>query len=115
MADFGKHKIIGFAQSRVVLFDGKQINIAESQKIRNKSEGFCWGYAGSGPSQLALAILIKALPKKLATVPWLYHAFKEDYLVPLSSDQDFVIEVDFQDWANRHRVAEWMSENGVRV
>lgn len=44
---------------RVWLFDN-EIFPGESQNIRNHSpEGFNWGYSGSGPAQLALAICIE--------------------------------------------------------
>lgn len=41
-----------------------------SQKIINHSpDGFQWGYSGSGPSQLALAILLKVFSYKFITNP----------------------------------------------
>ena len=36
----------------------RALDIKESQKHRNHSEGFDWGYGGSGPSQTAMAILL---------------------------------------------------------
>lgn len=40
--------------------DGIRISPARSLKYRNHSpDGFGWGYGGSGPSQLALAILLE--------------------------------------------------------
>jgi hypothetical protein len=42
-----------------VLADGKLLHPGPSQRIENHSPtGFEWGYAGSGPAQLALAILL---------------------------------------------------------
>ena len=43
-----------------VMPDGptEELNIRPSQKIRNHSSEFNWGYAGSGPAQLALALLL---------------------------------------------------------
>jgi hypothetical protein len=42
-----------------VTVDGKPLSPKLSQLIRNHSpDGFNWGYAGSGPAQLALAILL---------------------------------------------------------
>ena len=39
--------------------DGQALSPGPSQKIRNHSpDGFNWGYGGSGPAQLALAILL---------------------------------------------------------
>ena len=41
---------------------GKTLDLAASLKIVNHSPtGFCWGYAGSGPAQLSLAILLDHL------------------------------------------------------
>ena len=46
--------------------DGKELDIKPSQKVWLKSEEFAWGYGGSGPAQLALAILLNYLPKEVA-------------------------------------------------
>ena len=44
-----------------VLVDGSPLPIAPSLAIRRHSPtGFEWGYAGSGPAQLALALLLHA-------------------------------------------------------
>jgi hypothetical protein len=44
-----------------VLVDGVKLDPKPSQKLRNHSpDGFAWGYPGSGPAQLALAILLRA-------------------------------------------------------
>lgn len=42
-----------------VWLDGIKLDIKPSQKVHLKSNEFAWGYGGSGPSQLALAILHK--------------------------------------------------------
>jgi hypothetical protein len=40
--------------------NGKLLKPRESQRVYNHSpDGFAWGYGGSGPAQLALAILLK--------------------------------------------------------
>lgn len=45
----------------VVTVNGVPLSPVPSQKIRNHSpDGFEWGYSGSGPAQLALAILLHA-------------------------------------------------------
>jgi len=42
-----------------VLRDGKRLPLRPSLKLFNHSPtGFSWGYGGSGPAQLALAILL---------------------------------------------------------
>ena len=45
-----------------VTVDGKPLDPGPSQKLQNHSpDGFAWGYGGSGPAQLALAILLNYL------------------------------------------------------
>lgn len=51
--------ITGKAESREVFVGGVQIHPEASQRLINHSpDGFNWGYLGSGPSQLALALLL---------------------------------------------------------
>lgn len=58
-----KHKLQG-DRERNVWLDGEYLDPAESQEIRNhSSDGFNWGYGGSGPAQLALAIVLKLTGK----------------------------------------------------
>lgn len=43
-----------------VYLDGEYLSPKQSRKIYNHSpDGFNWGYGGSGPAQLALAVLLK--------------------------------------------------------
>jgi len=47
--------------TREVSIDGVRLSPARSQRVWNHSpDGFEWGYGGSGPAQLALAILLEA-------------------------------------------------------
>lgn len=67
--------ITGHAESRIVVVDGRQLMPDQSQKVRNHSpDGFAWGYGGSGPAQLALAILLIYLPQEDAVS--IYQTFK---------------------------------------
>lgn len=51
--------ITGNWKSRKVWLDGYELFPYTSQKVRNHSpDGFNWGYGGSGPAQLALALLL---------------------------------------------------------
>jgi len=58
-------------------------------ELRNHSPtGFCWGYMGSGPSQLALAILAHHLHNKERALA-LYQSFKEQVIARLPKDDSF--------------------------
>jgi hypothetical protein len=52
--------IKGEAHTRNVWLNGKELSPIKSQKVWNHSpDGFNWGYGGSGPAQLALAICLE--------------------------------------------------------
>jgi hypothetical protein len=97
-------KIEGFASKTtkeggcLVMVDGKELPLKPSQKLRNHSPtGFCWGYSGSGPAQLALALLLHAgIPKEDALD--LYQDFKARHISGLPNGKDFVVEIDIQAW-----------------
>jgi hypothetical protein len=60
-------KLSGRYADYTVLLDGKELTPLASQTVINHSpDGFNWGYSGSGPSQLALAICLKLLGKDMA-------------------------------------------------
>lgn len=51
----------------IVYKNGEILDPAKSQKVRHHSpDGFSWGYGGSGPAQLALALLLEEIPQGLA-------------------------------------------------
>ena len=53
-------KITGNWETRKVCIDGVELSPARSQAIWNHSpDGFAFGYGGSGPAQLALALLLE--------------------------------------------------------
>jgi hypothetical protein len=57
-----KVTIEGNAETREVWVNGEWLDPAPSLAVANHSpDGFNWGYSGSGPAQLALAILLKYL------------------------------------------------------
>lgn len=85
------NNIVGMASSRNVFIDGRMLMAEKSQKIRNHSpDGFSWGYGGSGPSQLALAILLELHPEGAQQ---LYQDFKFDFIAGLPMDKDFSIPI----------------------
>ena len=59
--------IHGDVRTRRVTINGEELDPGPSQAITNHSpDGFGWGYGGSGPSQLALAILLRFVPEQEA-------------------------------------------------
>jgi Family of unknown function (DUF6166) len=71
---------------------GKQLNLEASLRIVNHSPtGFCWGYAGSGPAQLALAILLDHLNGDRERALSLYQEFKFKVIARLPMDEDFIL------------------------
>lgn len=75
-------KIQGFYATREVFIDGRRLSPISSQKLRNHSpDGFNWGYGGSGPSQLALALLLHFYDPAVANEH--YQAFKWDVIAKL--------------------------------
>lgn len=59
----------------LVYKDGRLLRPGKSQRVRNHSPtGFDWGYLGSGPAQLALALLLEEVPSE--TAQDFYQSFK---------------------------------------
>lgn len=57
--DAKKHILKGESSSRRVWLDKEELLPERSQRAMNHSpDGFNWGYGGSGPAQLALAIVL---------------------------------------------------------
>lgn len=83
------HTLAGNWETRDVILDGAVLLPGPSQKLHNHSpDGFCWGYAGSGPAQLALAICLKLLDPEKATR--VYQNFKDNIIAALPQ-RDFNI------------------------
>jgi len=88
--------IKGIYESGQVFMDGQELLPDESLKIANHSPtGFAWGYGGSGPAQLALAILMTRWPAAKALKHYQDFKWKKIATLPAS---DFEIEVDPDEW-----------------
>jgi hypothetical protein len=84
--------ILALAETRVVYLNGNRLDVKKSQFVRNHSpDGFNWGYGGSGPSQLALAILLEFLPNAYAQN--LYQEFKFRVVSTWQCNQTVVAKV----------------------
>jgi hypothetical protein len=78
----------------MVLVDGDPLPLAPSLKLRNHSpDGFSWGYLGSGPSQLSLALLLDALDNQ-SRAEDLYQDFKFCVVAAWPMDQGWKISQD---------------------
>lgn len=72
-------KIEGNWDTRTIRLNGKLLSSLQSREVRNHSpNGFNWGYAGSGPAQLALAILLTRTDKETAL--HIYQGFKSSVI-----------------------------------
>ena len=91
--------IVGdYDNCREVTVDGKILDPKPSQKVWNHSpDGFNWGYGGSGPAQLALAILLAAGIRREDAVT-VHQAFKWTFIAPLPREESFSITVDIPAW-----------------
>lgn len=101
-----KHKLVyitGHWNTHDVFVDGEKLNLAKSLQVRRHSpSGFNWGYGGSGPAQLALAILLELLPEDKAVS--LYQYFKQEFIANLPQCKDFVLLLDIDEWAENREV-----------
>lgn len=96
--------IHGIAETRQVFINGVELLPDRSLELRRHSpDGFAWGYGGSGPAQLALALLLHFTNDKLFSSRY-YQMFKSDILVPMDIDLDFRIKDDVvRDWIKRRK------------
>ncbi len=97
--------ITGHMASRCVWIDEKLLNPAPSQRVWNHSpDGFCWGYGGSGPAQLGLALMLHFESKDWAVEH--YQDFKWDVIARLPQG-DFQIPVS--------TVTDWIRQKKTRL
>ena len=89
-----KHTLRWENTSRTAYLDGNYLSPERSQKIFNHSpNGFNVGYGGSGPAQLALAILLELIDEDSALVK--HQQFKWTTIATLPKNKDFEIEFKF--------------------
>lgn len=76
-----------------VTADGKPLN--PRFDLRNHSPtGFAWGYSGSGPAQLSLALIADATKDDTAAILH-YQKFKSRVIASLDKDKGWVMSEDF--------------------
>ena len=105
-----KHSACG---PQLVVKDDDILSPAPSQRLWNHSpSGFQWGYGGSGPAQLALALLLDATGDPELSVR-LHQAFKWGF-VALWGDTWEITDLDIRVWVeNQARLARQIV-NGLR-
>lgn len=95
-----KIRLSGYVGTRQVFVNDQLLEPEQSLRLRRHSpDGFAWGYTGSAPAQLALALLLQWLPIPLAQS--IYQTFKTLYIAPIPQDKDFDIELDLAECALR--------------
>lgn len=96
--------VTGNAETRKVKINNKMLSPEHSLQVINHSpDGFAWGYGGSGPAQLALAILLTVTNEEDAQR--LHQQFKEDYVMKFRKDKNFSYKVP---------VKRWLVKNGAK-
>lgn len=96
------NNIKGISAYREVFFDGQRMSAEPSKEVINHSpDGFNWGYGGSGPSQLALAILMKVTDKDTALA--LHQAFKWNFVAKWPQNENFDVNIDIAEWLRTHK------------
>ena len=70
--------------------------------VNHSPDGFAWGYEGSGPAQLAFAILMYVLGDK-DKVSRLYQAFKRDVIARFTENTWELTDVEVLEWVDRQR------------
>ena len=84
--------IIGIASTRQVFIEEDEILPDESRRVVNHSpDGFSWGYGGSGPSQLALALCLHFTDRRTALRK--YQIVKHEVISKLPMNRDFILNV----------------------
>lgn len=82
-----------------------KLDPAPSLKLRNHSpDGFAWGYSGSGPAQLALAMLLHFTDQDFALAN--YQQFKTDVIATLDKEGFEMDETEVAEWCKNHGLAQ---------
>ena len=86
----------------------RELHPDRSQAVKNHSpDGFNWGYAGSGPAQLALAILLEITNDEETALAH-YQDFKFEVIAAIpSQESDWEIE--------ENKIIAWLQARGVTL
>jgi hypothetical protein len=83
-------EIRGSWDTKQVWIGGREVRPERSLRVRNHSpDGFSWGDGGSGPAQLALALLLEITTEEMAL---LWYQDIQSHIVAQLAQDDFVID-----------------------
>ena len=87
-----------------VIYDGMKVALGPSLELANHSPyGFAWGYAGSGPAQLALALLMHAGVSYEEALEW-YQDLKQTVIEDLPHNEAWKMPVaKLESWIDARR------------
>lgn len=88
----------------LVTIDGQVLPMPplDRTEARHSPDGFQWGYGGSGPAELARAILVALYPgEPIVRHPRCYQAFKFDVIARLRADAFVLTSDDVAAWRER--------------
>jgi len=100
MKNFGRHRLPAmYSGSRHP--EGTRVSVREEGKPRldlkvSRAEAFDWGYIGTAPRQLALAILSHAIPDRIAMK--YYEDFCRDFVSQWADDGFVVTREEILEW-----------------
>lgn len=89
----------------------REFPITESHRVKKISDSFNWGYVGSGPLQLSLALLLDRMDKKYAISG--YAAFCQDCVCHMGISWELA-EQEIQGWIEGKLDAEYFLEKWNR-
>lgn len=71
--------------------------------VKHSPDGFAWGYGGSGPSQLAFALLLEETNNVDLSLK-LYQEYKREVIAALPQEGGWSLtSKDIKDWVNAHK------------
>ena len=85
--------------------DGTHVNI-DQKIIRHSPTGFEWGYAGSGPADLALNILAEFIGRDRAEANGLYELFKTEFILPMPHEGGIITAIAIERWILRNEIVD---------
>ena len=96
--------IHGVHSENMVYVDSTPLDLEGSLKIRNHSPtGFQWGYLGSGPAQLSLALLLHFGASEQEATNY-YQDFKQEILAQLPQEDFDLADNVVTDWLEARRI-----------